>query len=340
MVAAQIESEEPGPFLNLAVESRKLFDPLSVELKELTGIDVEYVRSGIAAIAFNSERERNLRRRLAWQKKMGMESEWQTPEQIEKKFSFLKRSSFGGLWSPLDGQVSSNRLTLAFQEGAKKLGAHFFEHQIVRKPEDRKSKLESIQTDRTRFFADRFIFCAGPWMGEFFGDGIPVQPVKGQILIFQMPEKFQRDFGWEAPVFFGETAGPDPIHCYFTPKKDGHLFLGATSENKGFDKIENETSTERMLEFASEIFPSLSAFPFKGSWVGLRPAAPDRQPILGLMPGMDNVYVAGGHFRNGILLSPITGKIISELILNGKTSCPIEPFSPERFLQTSRSNPY
>lgn len=335
MIAAQIESESDSPFLRLALESRKLFDELSGGSYGLDLQRAEYVKSGILSIASDDKEVQVLKERMEWQKKIGLECEWWSPQQVAQKFSFLTSKFLGGFWVPKDGQISSNRLVFAFAEAARKMGVVFLENENLNQPILKESRLDFLETDNTKFFAEKFVFATGSWTGKVLNDLVPVRPVKGQILIFEIPMEWGKTHNWETPVYFGKTPGPEPVNCYFVPKKDGHLFLGATMEDCGFDISENEKATEKMADYACEIFPELSSFPFKSVWVGLRPGAPDQQPVFGLVPGFKNVYVASGHFRNGILLAPITGKIFAELILQGRSSFPLESFSPERFSKIS-----
>jgi len=337
MLAAQIEAETDGPFLRFALESRSLFGSLAPELKEVSGIDVEYSRKGIASIAHSSEEEQELKNRMGWQTSLGLKSQWLEPKDISAMFPFIKPGRYGALWSPEDGQVSASRLTTAYAESAKKMGVTFIEHEKLKDFELKIPFMDFLESRSARFYAGSFIFAAGPWTGKILNGLVPVGPVKGQILIFETPKKFRNANPWESPLYLGKTAGTNPINCYLAPKKDGHIFLGATSESCGFDASENKEATKLMSEYACKVFPELSDFPFKGVWTGFRPAAPDHLPVMGLLPGSNNVYVASGHFRNGILLSPVTGKVFSDLILLGRKDWSFTTFSPERFLRSASS---
>lgn len=328
MLASQIETESPGPFFNLCTESRALFPNLAEELLQTCGVDIEYLASGILSLAYTDQEAESQQNRINWQKNLGLECEWLSQDKIAQRLPFLAKEPLGGFWSARDGQVSSNRLTMAFAESAKKLGVDFYEQQDVGELNLKTSQLVSLQTKTRKFSADRYIFSAGSWTGKILKNFVPVKPVKGQILIFKTPKNISL---WESPIFCGST--PDGIHCYLVPKKDGHLYVGATDEDCGFDKEENEEATKRLSQYVSELFPEISNSPWKGVWVGLRPDTPDHLPILGQAPGFKNVFVASGHYRNGILLAPISGKILAELILKGKSTFPIEPFSPVRFSQ-------
>lgn len=332
MLAAQTESDSGGPFLDLAIESRNSFEQLAPELKLASGVDIVYLKSGIFSLALNPTQEKALKAKLKWQKKSGLAGEWISSEAAQRKFPFLNLQSSGALWIAEDGQVSSKQLVTAFAESAKKMGVNFFENESFDALQLQPPQLNFLETDVSKFVAEQFVFAAGAWTGKLLNNLVRIEPVKGQILIFQIPPAEKELQKWEIPVFCGQTPEPEPISCYFVPKKDGHLLLGATVEKRGFDKSENQDATKKLLKYGCKIFPKLSSFKLKAVWTGLRPATPDYLPVLGCAPGFKNVYVASGHFRNGILLAPVTGKIFSELILNGRSTFPIQSFSPERFL--------
>jgi glycine/D-amino acid oxidase-like deaminating enzyme len=118
---------------------------------------------------------------------------------------------------------------------------------------------------------------------------------------------------------------------YFVPKPRGFLFAGATVEDAGFRKHTTGRGLAGLTRMATKLVPALRNATPVSSWAGLRPGSPDGLPILGRLPGRDNVYLAAGHFRNGILLAPITGKLMTQLVLKGRTDPLLEAFSPARF---------
>jgi len=334
MLAAQIESEKQGPLLQLAVRSRGIYHLLADELKDFCGVDIQYSKKGILSLALNPEINKTLKKTFTWQKEAGLQCEWLEPDMLERKFPFLTRPPLGAFFCPEDGQVASSSVVRAFEIGARKLGVQFFENNEVVDHETRGTKVVSISTvNGMRFSAGTFIAANGPWLGQLFKSTLPVGPVKGQILIYEMAAGWRYRNSWQTPVYCGSTSRSSRWSCYFVPKQDGNLLVGATSEKGSFDLKENTEATRDLTEHAEKIFPEIRSFSFKGVWVGLRPATPDHSPVLGPMPELDNLLVAGGHFRNGILLAPVTGEILSEIVLKGKSSFPLDSFSPARFLK-------
>ncbi len=118
---------------------------------------------------------------------------------------------------------------------------------------------------------------------------------------------------------------------YLVPKVGGFLYAGATVEDVGFRSRNTRRGLAGLRRMARSMVPALRYAEVVSAWAGLRPGSPDSHPIIGRLPGKENVYAASGHFRNGILLGPITGKLIAQLIAKGRTEMPLEPFSPSRF---------
>ena len=334
MLAAQIETEDPGPFLDIQVQSREIFKWLSGELEDSTGIDIRYHKKGILELARDAEHRKLLEERLKWQKAAGLPIEWLTREQIARAYPYLKKTAEGGLLAPEDGQVSSSHLVQALAAAAKKLGVDIYESEGIEDPVLKPPRQDSFDTSISKFTAGHFIFATGAWTGRLLSGRVPIEPVKGQILIYETPPGWAKARGWETPVYCGKVPGSVPMVCYLVPKSDDEVWVGATAEKRGLDKSENAEATKALARYAAEVLPDLASFKLKSVWTGLRPGTPDGLPVLGLLPGFENIHVAGGHFRNGILLSAVTGKIFSDILLKGKSSFDLEPYSPDRFAKT------
>lgn len=174
-----------------------------------------------------------------------------------------------------------------------------------------------VETSSGQYSTATFVNCAGAWAGEIAGVSVPSHPVKGQMLTVIPP-------------------GPDLRHVvrsrevYLLPRKSGRVLIGATVEEAGFDKTVQPESIQKLHQAASNLVPWIREAKMIEAWAGLRPGSPDQLPIMGpaSLPG---TYVATGHFRNGILLAPITAALMSELIQGRQTRVDLSPFSPSRF---------
>lgn len=179
-------------------------------------------------------------------------------------------------------------------------------------------KASGVRTNETQFAADIVVNCAGAWAGQIAPHPFPTRPVKGQMLCIAMPEK---------ELVRHVVRAPD---VYLIPRSDGRLLIGATSEEAGFDKQTVPETILKLRQAAIKLVPKLANARILDSWAGLRPGTPDKLPILGATsaPGY---FVATGHFRDGILLAPVTAKLMASLITGRQPQIDLAKFSPNRF---------
>jgi glycine oxidase len=163
------------------------------------------------------------------------------------------------------------------------------------------------------------VLAAGAWSSILDPSGIlQVEPIRGQMLCFRSEPQLARH------VIYGARG-------YLIPRRDGRLLAGSTSEQAGFDKHVTEEGVEGIKAMAVELAPEVATLQLTDTWAGFRPRAQDGLPVLGTCAGIDGLCYATGHYRNGILLAPITGELMAEVIAAGKVSPLIAPFSPDRF---------
>jgi glycine oxidase len=180
-----------------------------------------------------------------------------------------------------------------------------------------------VMAEGMRVEAERVVLAAGAWSGDLaagVGARLPVGPARGQMLaVYHSPALLTR-------VIHDETV-------YLVPRRSGELLVGATVEHAGFERLVTPEAMERLIAAAVALVPELAGRPMLRAWCGFRPWAEDSQPVLGPWPGVRGLYVATGHFRNGILLAPVTGALMAQTILDGSISELMWPFLPDRFLQ-------
>ena len=179
-------------------------------------------------------------------------------------------------------------------------------------------KAIGVRTNKTAFAAGAIVNCAGAWAGQIAPHVFPTRPVKGQMLYVVMPEK---------NLLRHVVRTPD---VYLIPRSDGRLLIGATVEEAGFDKQIVPDTIHKLRKAAIEMVPRLTEARILESWAGLRPGTPDTLPILGATstPGY---FVATGHFRDGILLAPITANLMTSIVTGSKPQLNLSAFSPARF---------
>ena len=218
--------------------------------------------------------------------------------------------------------VDPRHLTSAAIAAARHRGIDFSSGDPVLAVEAAKGKASGIRTSTTQFAAGIVVNCAGAWAGQIPPHRFPARPVKGQMLCVAMPQK-------ELVRHVVRTSGWTP-DVYLIPRSDGRLVIGATQEEAGFDKQTLPETIQKLRQAALDLVPRLAEARILEAWAGLRPGTPDGLPILGATPTA-GYFVATGHFRDGILLAPVTAKLMAQMILGQKPEFDLETFGAERF---------
>ncbi len=317
ILTSHASTHEPYPELCRA--SLALYPALAEELRAETQIDIEFIRAGTLSVFFNPTEAAGLIGLADRRVKNGFSTEVLTSEQAWELEPALSRSIVGGVLFPEDAQVRNPKMVAALAKGAAKFGAKFQLGNPVTGFVRESNRVVGVVVNGETLYADTFVIANGCWAGELTADlGVPMQigPAKGQIVLIKaMPPLFERTI--------------DGLGIYIVPRADGKVLLGATVEFVGYDKSTTVEGTKQMIDAAVAIAPQLAQATFVQTWAGLRPYA-RKGPLLGYLPGYDNVVLASGHFKNGILLAPITGQVIAELLTTGKPSLSLEPFHPIR----------
>jgi glycine oxidase len=318
ILGAQMESPGPGPLLQLCLASRALHGALAEELLELTGIDVGYRKSGVLELAFAARDEEEQRARHAWQTAAGLLVQRLSAHQCRERGGSPRARS--GLFFPDDGRVDNRLLARALWKAAERAGARFVRAD-ARAVLVRGDQVAGVELSQGRVDAPRVVVAAGAWSALLPGARIAagaVRPVRGQMIALGIAPPFQA-------VIRG-AAG------YAVPRGSDRVIVGATVEEVGFDKSLTAEGIGRMRELADLLSPSLAEAPIVEEWAGLRPGSADGLPLLGLpVAGPRGLAVATGHYRNGILLAPITGELVRDLALGRAPRLDLAPFRPDRF---------
>ena len=315
ILTSHASTHEPYPELCRA--SLALYPTLAEELRTETQIDIEFIRAGTLSVFFNPTEAAGLIGLADRRVKRGFSAEVLTAEQAWALEPALSRSIAGAVLFPEDAQVRNPRMVTALAKGAAKFGAKFQLGNPVTGFVREGERVVGVVVNGETLYADAFVIANGCWAGELTAQlGVPMQigPAKGQIVLVEaMPPLFERTI--------------DGLGIYIVPRADGKILLGATVEFVGYDKSTTLDGTKQMIDAGIAIAPQLAQATFVQTWAGLRPYA-RKGPLLGYLPGYDNVVLASGHFKNGILLAPITGQLIAELLTTTKLSLALEPFHP------------
>lgn len=323
ILAPQIEADQDDDFFRLACASRDLYPDFAAALRDETGIETGFDQTGTIYAALSEHDEAEFRARFAWQQAKRLSIEWLTGADvraIEPKLSAQVRCA---LRFPNDYQIDNRQLVRALRVANENLGVRLIENCEARQLEIVNRQVTSVTTCAGSISAGAVVLAAGAWNSLIDVPAklpqIEIKPVRGQMLTFQTAAGFARQ------VIFSARG-------YLIPRGDGRLIAGSTTEDVGFEKQLTEDGVAAIRSMAFEIAPELKEFPIVDSWAGFRPKSLDGLPVLGAPSTVKNLYYATGHYRNGILLAPITGKLLAEAIAGGAVSQLLTTFSPNRFV--------
>jgi glycine/D-amino acid oxidase-like deaminating enzyme len=239
-------------------------------------------------------------------------------ETPDEDFEEAFRWRFENAFHVKERSIDPRALTAAAVKAAKNRGVDFSSGDPVTAINISDDHVSGVTTSKTTFLAEKVVNCAGAWSSQLGPQFIPTRPVKGQMLCLAMhPRDLIRHV----------IRTPD---LYLIPRSDGRLLVGATVEEKGFDKRTDPDTMKRFLQAAIELVPKLRDAKILEDWAGLRPGTPDNLPILGATstPGY---FIATGHFRDGILLAPITAAVMADVIEGRNPGHDLSAFAPLRF---------
>ncbi|TWJ25864.1 glycine oxidase [Micromonospora endolithica] len=299
----------------LLTASAARWPAFAAELTEATGADLGYRTDGTLLVGLTADDLAEARRLWAYQQGLGLPVTPLRPSELRDREPALATRVRGGAFAPTDHQVDPRRLVAALRTAAVRAGATLAPSAV-----DRLSDLDAGVT----------VVAAG--CGAAALAGLPVRPVKGQVVRLRAP-------GGVAPGFRHVIRGyADGEHVYLVPRVDGEVVVGATVEERTDTTVTAE-AVLRLLRAAVDLLPELAGYDLVETVAGLRPGTPDNAPILGPLPGRPGVLAATGHHRHGIVLTPVTADLIADLITTGVADPLLAPFTPDRFT-TEEGNPW
>jgi len=299
------------PFDRLRALSSEAFPALSQELRERTGIDNGYQRCGGLELLAGSDDPDDQEWRGA-----GIRCEELTEADLVRLEPRLARGFARAFHLPDTAQLRNPRHAKALVAGCAALGVGLRPACPVLGWERDGGRICGVHTPGGRLTAARYLIAAGAWSETLLAEvgwRPGIRPVRGQIALLNAGAPLFRRI-----VMHGKR--------YLVPRPDGRVLAGATEEDVGFDKRTTATAIRDLLAFAISLVPGLAEVPLERSWAGLRPGSPDGLPFLGPVPDVENLFVAAGHFRAGIQLSPGTAVLLTELLLGRALSIPLDGF--------------
>jgi len=315
MLAPDAENIPNGAMRSLCWRSRALYPDWTRKLEELTGLNTGYWPCGILAPVFEEAEGQGGRGESLLSSSPAY---WLDKEAIHQYQSGLGAEVVGGWWYPEDAQVDNKALARVLWTAAESVGVELKDGITVEAFLQQQGQVVGVQTNAGVIRAAHYVLTSGAWSNELLP--LPVRPRKGQMLSVRIPE-----FVPELPlkrVLFGQD-------IYIVPRRD-RFIIGATSEDVGFTPDNTPEGIQKLLQAAIRLYPQLKHYPIQEFWWGFRPATPDELPILGTSH-CQNLTLATGHYRNGILLAPVTAALIADLILEQKSDPILADFNYSRF---------
>lgn len=321
VLAPYIEAHDQGPLLGLATKSLSLYDDFIARLRQDAHGPAQYFRTGTLETAADEAAWERLKKLAASLDGVGVKAELLPGADARQVEPNLAPDTFGALLVHSHGFVGARDLTHALLEGASKRGVVLHRTCGVRRLA-RVGDVITLETDEGPLSAPTVILAAGSWTGQIPIDGgvspAPVRPVRGQLLYLH----------WRGQPLGRVVWGP---RCYLVPWTNGSLLVGATVEEAGFDERATVAGIHDLLDAVTELVPRAWQADFSGVRVGLRPATPDELPIVGRSTVVDGLVYATGHYRNGILLAPLTARLVADLVLEGREGPELAIMKPQRF---------
>jgi len=319
---ADFPFEMPPALRGLATASARMYPEFVRQLEDESRLKIDLRDKG--ALVFVNDAELSSARNLAAE--MRLENAFRVVEGLSDLEPALDRPKACAHLTPLllhERSVDPRHLTAAAIAAAKHRGIDFSSGNKVTELRIHGGKVDGVRTSKTQFSADKVVNCAGAWSGQIQSGqlgptSLPTRPVKGQMLCVVMPSK---------ELIRHVVRTPD---VYLIPRSDGRMLIGATQEEVGFDKRTVPEAIQKLRKAALELVPKMAEARFLEDWAGLRPGTPDNLPILGTT-GMPNYFVATGHFRDGILLAPVTARVMAQVVSGEKPALDLAACAATRF---------
>jgi len=324
MLAAGAETgPEEADLYHLLSLSQTLWPRFAKEVEAASGVDVGLRQDGTLVVALDDADEARLKAQVETLTGMAIPVRPMDGAGLRAREGALSPETRFGFHSPLDGQVDNRALGEALLKAAKAAGAIILEHAGDAGVLVEAGRAVGLRVGETRLEAEHVVLATGPWAA--LSEGLPesarppVFPVKGQMAALQSDPGLLSHVVW----------GPG---IYLVPRADGRVILGATVEHAGFDPRLTAGGIQHLLSRAIATVPALADADLVETWSGFRPGSPDGLPLIG--PGaLPGLTIATGHYRNGVLLTPITAVLVAHSLLGIALPCDLAPYDPSRFLR-------
>ena len=311
----------PDAFTHLIDKSLAMYPDLQADIEAKTGVSIEWEKSGLLIPFFSDDRIDHWQAAIEWSNRFGWSvEELGSSDSLKHEPVLSSRVQKALLW-PEVGQLRNPRLLRAVRALMEQLNITVVEHAEVISLLKSGERVSGVAcADGQRVEADQVLLASGSWCGELaaqMGFELPVQPVKGQIVLLK-----------GEPGLMHSIVKHDDV--YFVPRVDGRILVGASMEYVGFEPGNTDAVIERLMKSMCKIAPGLKDLEVEQKWMGFRPGSPDGMPFLGPVESIPGLWIASGHYRNGVALAPITAEIMSRWIAGDSPDMDMSDFAVGR----------
>ena len=326
MLAAQYETAGTSDKFRLCLESRTRYPEYAAKLQDLAGRDLHVRHDGMLVANLNEAEHASAQESVRWQVEEGLRAEILEPVEADKLQPGVNRDVASYIWLPDEGQLDSQILAVALADAIAGAEVRLICGNGVAKILQRGGSVSGVaMTDGRELEADRIVVAAGAWSCSIGGQArqIPVRPMRGQIL--RLPLE-----GLPLTAIVASHAGR-----YLVPRDDGTVLAGSTMEDVGFDRAITDEGEQLIHESVAELVPELKNRKPAERWAGLRPISADSLPVIGPDPDLPGLFYATGYGRDGILIAPLAGEIVADLMVSGASEFAWREFRPDRFSEAT-----
>ena len=307
----------------MAMKSFQMHSELRHRLVSESGVDFQYQPISKVRLALRESDVSDVTETMkVFEARHGFSAHWVDGEDVHRLEPRLTDAVVGGLYTYGNAALNSYLYTMALSRAAESLGAKVHSGEVTGLMWSG-SRATGVRLGQGQINCDSVVLATGPWSqhaGAWLEIPVPVEPLKGEMLRLRVPGRpLEHDFAWD--------------HVSLFHRLDGLVWVGTTEEARGFETHPTASVRRKLLEGATELMPAIADASLVKHTACLRPVTPDWLPIIGLAPGWDNVYLATGAGKKGILISPGIGKAIADLVTDGETDLPVAPFSAGRFAE-------
>lgn len=316
-----LTGSESDPLAPLITLSYSLHSQWAQRLREQTGLDNGYLRCGGLYLAHDKAAAVDLRQTMSKWMQSGIQTRWLAPNEVQEIEAQIRCTSLAGACLlPDECQVRNPRHLKALLVACTSAGVAIQSGVPVDDFAVHNCRVEAALAGGQAFKANRYCITGGAWTQTLLarlGRNVPIKPIRGQIVLLSSGGRVLKHVINDG-------------HRYLVPRSDGRILVGSTEEDAGFDKRNTAEAVGGLLRFAVDLVPALGDHTIERTWAGLRPCSADGLPYLGQIPGLENAFVAAGHYRQGLHLSPGTAVVMSELMSGEKPRIDLTPFRVDR----------